>query len=451
MVYNFLRLIFKLALKVFFKEKRVINKEAVPTDGPLIVIANHPSTFMDPIILASLLKQKVHFIAKGTLFNTKFKNWLMRKVMFAIPVYRKQDNPADSAKNDAIFDQCFQFMEEKGTLIIFPEGTSINERKLRELKTGTARIALGAEARNNFKLGLKILPVGINYSDAPSFRSDVWINVEEPISLVEYQANYIADPRRAVKKLTDDMRKSLEKNLIIADDKQEDLFIKNIETMYKNELISQLELDPKLHSFKLLKGIEQAVNHFEQTEASWFANLQKQVTEYFNNLTQYQLDDRFLARDKKEKRSIFTDSLMSVFFLLLGLPFYIYAYLTNYIPYILPSKIARKLNKFDSAQAPLKMLSGIFTFSLYYGLLTGLFHHFIARGDWWWTLLFMASLPLAGFFAMYYYQRTRNLKSHLRLLGQFYKKPAEIGTLLQQRQEIIKNLDWAKDQFFTAK
>lgn len=448
MLYSFLKIVFKFALKIFFNEYKVIHNADIPTDGPLIVVANHPSTFMDPIIAASLLDQEVHFIAKGTLFNSKFNNWFMRNILKAIPVYRRQDNHGKQQSNDAIFDQCFQFMEEKGTLIIFPEGTSINERKLRDIKTGTARIALGAEARNNFELGVKILSIGINYSDAPTFRSDVWINVEEVIDVVDYKNEYQQDDRNAVKLLTNKIQENLEKNLIITDNQEEDQFIQNVEAIYKNEIIAHLDLDPKLHAFTLTKGIEQAVKHFEDLDKSWLENLQQKVATYFEKLEQYDLEDRFLARDKKKEKSIFSDSMLRLLFLILGFPFYLYGLITNYIPYDLPNRIAHALTKDEEYIGPIKMTSGIFTFSFFYILWIYLFQQFIAQGDWWWTVYFAISLPIAGFFAMLYFQRFQNAKTHWRLISIFYKNPNVIGELLTERLAIINDLDWAKEQYF---
>lgn len=447
MIHNFLKFIFTSALSIFFKEYKVINKTEIPEEGPLIVVSNHPSTFMDPIIVANLLKQDTHFIAKGTLFNSVFKGWFMRNIVKAIPIYRKQDNPTKMEGNDAIFEKCFQFLEEKGTLIIFPEGTSINERKLRDVKTGTARIALGAEARNNFQLGVKILSVGINYSDAPSFRSDVWVNVEELIQVSDYQEAYKKDERKAAKLLTKKIQKNLENNLIIAEDEQVDEFIKNIETIYKNELVSHLNLDPKLHAFTVTKGIQEAVNHFEDLDIIWLEKLKEKVAKYIRRLSNNNLEDSFLARDKKEEKNIFSDSILRLFFLVIGAPLYIYGLLTNYIPYHLPKIIAETLTDEEEYIGPIKMTAGIATFTIFYSLFVYLFSRFIAQGDWWWTVYFAASLPIAGFFALLYTQRYNNFRTHGRLIALFYQQPALVGELLQERKSIIHDLDWAKAQY----
>src|SRR5688572_4933943 len=136
MLYFLLKLIFKTAIAVFFRHIRVQNRQFIPDNGPLLIASNHPNTFMDPIIIASLFKQQVYFIAKSTVFNSPFKKWLLGK-MNLIPIYRQQDGLPEGQSNDATFRKCYEFLNQNGTLLIFPEGTSINERKLRPLKTGT--------------------------------------------------------------------------------------------------------------------------------------------------------------------------------------------------------------------------------------------------------------------------------------------------------------------------
>lgn len=448
MLYKSLKLIFSSALHVFFKEYKVINKTEIPTTGPLILVSNHPSSFMDPIILASLVKQEVHFIAKGTLFNSVAKDWVMRNIMNSIPIYRKQDNPEMTLNNESVFEQCYQFLENKGTLIIFPEGTSIIERKLQDIKTGTARIALGAESRNDFELDVKILSIGINYSDAPSFQSDVWINVEELIHVKDYRMQYHEDDRNAVRELTDKIQDNLEKNLIITEDEQEDQFIKNVEAIYKNELMSDLKLDPQLHSFKLTKGIEEAIDHFEYLDKEWLETLKQKVADYTRRLDNYNLKDEFLIKKKnKRNNNVFVDTIFRSLYIIIGFPIYVYGLITNYIPYLIPGKLAKAMTNFIEYDGPIKMTLGIFTFSTYYAFLIYLFEKFISQGNWWWTNLFLISLPLAGFFALHYVQRFKNFKTHTKLLSLFYKEPEVVGELLLERKSIIEEFDWAKEEW----
>lgn len=169
MLYSLLKVLMRITVRVFFRNVTVRNMELIPKSGPLLVLANHPSTFMDPILIASMLKRKVYFLAKGELFKGSFLTWLFSRLNM-IPVYRKQDDPSQMNKNKDTFVKCFEHLEKGGAILMFPEGTSITERKLRPIKTGAARIVLGAEARNDFKLGIQIFNIGLNGATATRWK-----------------------------------------------------------------------------------------------------------------------------------------------------------------------------------------------------------------------------------------------------------------------------------------
>ena len=61
----------------------------------------------------------------------------------AIPAYRRQDQ-SDMTKHEDTFGRCYELLNEGGTLAIFLEGISHAEPHLAELRTGAARIVLGA-------------------------------------------------------------------------------------------------------------------------------------------------------------------------------------------------------------------------------------------------------------------------------------------------------------------
>ena len=79
MLYFLLKIIFKIALRVFFRRITVRNQHLIPDSGPLLIAANHPNTFMDPIAIAAFVKQEVFFIAKGTVLIRLQKNGCCKK------------------------------------------------------------------------------------------------------------------------------------------------------------------------------------------------------------------------------------------------------------------------------------------------------------------------------------------------------------------------------------
>ena len=103
---------------------------------------------MDPIAIAALPNTKFILLPKAPYFNPRFVKWLLQK-MNLIPIYRREDGAMPVTGNDPTFQKCFEILKKRGAVMIFPEGTSINERRLRPVKTGTARIALDAETQLN--------------------------------------------------------------------------------------------------------------------------------------------------------------------------------------------------------------------------------------------------------------------------------------------------------------
>ncbi|MSR35931.1 MAG: hypothetical protein EXR95_04695 [Gemmatimonadetes bacterium] len=94
---------------------------------------------------------------------------------------------------------------------IYPEGISHSEPALAPLKTGVARIALLAEERAGWALGLLIVPVGITYQRKHLFRGRAVAAVGTPIPVAEWKARYQADANEAVLALTDAVRAGLER------------------------------------------------------------------------------------------------------------------------------------------------------------------------------------------------------------------------------------------------
>lgn len=445
MFYYIFKYIFRLATWVFFSDIHIRNREALPQKGPLLVVANHPSTFMDPIVAGMFLKQRIYFIAKGSLFDTPFKSWVLRK-MGVIPVYRKQDSSGEMNKNDSIFERCYDYLGKKSTIMIFPEGTSINERRLRKIKTGTARIALGAEAQHDFKLGVKIATVGLNYSNPRQFRSELYINVDNPIAVSDYASDYQKDEFQTVRDLTERIRQRLEAHIVVTEDDEDDELVKNIETLYMNRLIDELDLaeERKEEEFLIQKGLIAAIEYCERTDPDRIVLMKQKIDAYFDKLKRLALNDKLLASTRKTG-SIVRKSLKRMLYTILGLPVHLYGLLNNYIPYILPSKIANLITKHDEYIGPIMMTVGIFSFPLFYGLQMYGVHQLFGNG--WLTALYGLSLPLTGFFVLHYWRRIQITRDYWKLFAIFYKRNTVISGLIEQRKEIMDMLEKAKEDY----
>ena len=128
--------------------------------GPVLVIANHPNSLMDALVILKVAGRRVRPLAKAPLFDQALIGHVL-KGLHALPVYRQQDYPGETERNEDTFRAAIEALGLGEAVLIFPEGVSHSEPRLAPLKTGAARIALRAEQAADWKLGLKVVPVGL--------------------------------------------------------------------------------------------------------------------------------------------------------------------------------------------------------------------------------------------------------------------------------------------------
>ena len=73
MFYLFFKQLVGYSLSIFFKKIQFIDKENLPDKGPVIIVANHPSAVIDPIIIATKIKGELSYIAAAEWFGKGIK------------------------------------------------------------------------------------------------------------------------------------------------------------------------------------------------------------------------------------------------------------------------------------------------------------------------------------------------------------------------------------------
>ena len=190
-----------LMTRIFFRGIELQGIERVPRDRPLVIVANHTNSIVDALLLLALPGCRPRFLAKSTLFSHPFLGPLLR-LAGALPVYRRVEGPADLPKNLKTFARCHEALAAGENVALFPEGTSHSHPRRLALKTGAARIVLGAESRLG-PLGVRIVPVSLRYEAKQRFRSRVRVGIGEAIDPAAEAAGYAANPHAAVRDLTE--------------------------------------------------------------------------------------------------------------------------------------------------------------------------------------------------------------------------------------------------------
>ena len=201
--------IIRLVAKTFFRRIELAGVERVP-QSPVIFAVNHPNALIDPLFLLCFAPRPVSFLAKAPLFRTPLIGWFVR-AFDSIPVYRKQDN-VSTAGNRETFARARAVLQRGGAIAIFPEGTTHSDPRLRELKTGAARIALGASIR------VSIVPTGLYYTAKQTFRSSALAYFGTPLTVEPEAVDENGEPNpQAVERLTERIERALSEVTLQAD------------------------------------------------------------------------------------------------------------------------------------------------------------------------------------------------------------------------------------------
>lgn len=220
---RFVRWVARLATIGWFRAVDVTGLERIPRSGPVLLVANHHGGVVDPALLIATVPRPVRFLAMARLWRI----WPLRPLLAlvgAIPVHRARDVTGErggTRRNLDAFAASFDHLRRGGAIGIFPEGQASDEPRLLPIRTGAARIALGAHARG--AMGLRIVPVGLIYEDKQRARSRAYLRVGEPIAMDEDLAEHPGVPaderdRAAVATLTREIERRLSDAAIDFDD-----------------------------------------------------------------------------------------------------------------------------------------------------------------------------------------------------------------------------------------
>jgi hypothetical protein len=146
-VVQLLKILIQAGLWLFCNKIHLKNKRLFKTKGPLLIIANHPNSFLDALIIGSYYKRRVYFLARGDAFKKPIHRFLLESLNM-IPVYRLREGKEFLHLNDYAFSRSIQLLSKGNAVLIFIEGICVNSNELQPFKKGTARILEGIQKQN---------------------------------------------------------------------------------------------------------------------------------------------------------------------------------------------------------------------------------------------------------------------------------------------------------------
>ena len=212
MLYRFGWTLMWVTFRIFFRKIDVLGAEKLQHGKPAILIANHPASFLDAMVLAVFLGRPIHFYVRGDIFSHPLVYRILTK-LHMIPIFSREHGTGNLAKNKATFDWGRKLLSAGNLLLIFPEGFSRQSKQAEPFKKGAARVALQTAFDDGKADHLCIQTVALNYSHH-GFGANLFIRVGDTLELSRYETAYREFPAQAVNKLTADMQALFEKNVI---------------------------------------------------------------------------------------------------------------------------------------------------------------------------------------------------------------------------------------------
>lgn len=430
--------VLRVALRVFFRHIELSGIEYVPRGGACVFVLNHPNALVDPVFILCHAPRRVSFLAKEPLFRMPVIGALVR-ALDSIPVYRKQDEGADTARNRETFAHARRLLRGGGSIAICPEGVSHSDTKLRPLKTGAARIALGVASQDP-TLDLKIVPAGLYYTAKTAFRSAALLHFGEPFKVEAVALDADGEPsHESVRALSTRIERALGDVTLNAEHEHALATIARAERIFSAEtnangrgaqtLAQQLELRRRF-----LAGY---AFHFARHPAR-LSSLDARLTRYEETLRLAGLDAADLSAPQATPRAILRHIITRVLPVLCLAPLAVVGVVIHYPAYRLAGLLATKIAKrSDDVISTIKIVAAMLLFPLTWLALVALFGSF---DGWRGVLLALALAPACGWIAVRFFEKLDGFVGGARALRFYLTRRWFFKELLADRRRLREEI-----------
>ncbi|HEX8152052.1 MAG TPA: lysophospholipid acyltransferase family protein [Thermoanaerobaculia bacterium] len=380
----------RLFARIFWRRIEFVGLERVPASGAVIFAVNHPNGLLDPLFLICFAPRPVSFLAKAPLFRYPVIGWFVR-AFDSIPVYRKQDHTKGT--NAETFAKAREVLARGGTIAIFPEGTTHSDPSLRELKTGAARIALGAAQPR-----MTIIPTGIYYTAKQTFRSSALVVFGDAIDVAPQPVDANGEPpAQPVEQLTRRIDDGLDAVTIQADSHNALDLIGRAENIFTADAEQSLG-----DEFMLRRRFIDGYRYLRERDPQRLARLESAITQFGAELGKAKLEAHELAPAM---------SARTLFRVLVLLPLAIVGLVLHYPTYRAVGMLAKIAAKQEGEMtATMKFLAALLLFPITWILYAILSWRLLGHA---WLAV---PLPLLGWIALRVFEDLDDLTGRARAL-----------------------------------
>ena len=418
----------RIACWVFY---RVDQTGATPPSGPLLFLANHANALLDPAIIWTTAGRDVRFLAKSTLFSGPLRPFLAGAG--AIPVYRKKDEGVDTSRNAEMFTAVDAALRGGDAVCIFPEGMSHSQGRLIELRTGAARIVLGAEVAGT---RVALVAVGLNFDRKTRFRSRVTVVYGPAFYATDLVSHNADDQREAVRTLTDRIANHIRQLLVEADPAADARLVDRVDRLYSAARGRPRQAEERIAR---RQAIANGIERMRSSDPHRYAELLLRVRRYDARLRRFGLRDRHLDMNVSAgaaARFLAREALIAIPLV----PVALSGLVLFFVPYWLTATAARLATHESDVAASAKVVAGSIIYSLWTAgaVVAG----WLLKGQDAAVIVAIA-LPLVALASLFAVERESAVLDAVRAWIAIRRARFGAGVLRRQRSELADVLDEA--------
>ncbi|RIL06197.1 MAG: hypothetical protein DCC71_07785 [Proteobacteria bacterium] len=310
------------------------------------------------------------------------------------------------------------------------------------MRTGAMRIGLGAEAGRGFELGVRVVPIGINFSQPGAHRSDLLLRVGTPIVLARHAAAYRADPVATVNALTDALRERIESLVIHLDDLTQAPIVSAAYEVFGADWIADPRILPEIadeatRRIEVKRAIAQAVEYYGRFQPAWALGLQRRITAYRAALECMRLTEEMLQREVSAL-PLLRQTLPAAVAGVLGAPLAGFGWLINRLPRHVTSWAARRFAANPTQLAAYELWIGIQAFAASYTVVFLLLRRWadLGRAE---AIAALMLLPVVGWLSSRWFALIRLWTENLRLTAYHALRRGRIEQLRFAREQLRRD------------
>lgn len=417
------------------KKTIVRGKEKIPKNKPILFAPNHQNALSDPLAVLLNTPFQPVWLARADIFKSKIVSAIL-KFMKIMPVYRLRDGKENLVKNDQTFIDSIKVLEHNFALALFPEAAHSGRRQMLVHKKAVPRIVFMAEEKTNYNLAIQIIPTGIYYSSYWKFNRTLIVNFGDPIPVQEFLDEYKVNPNSATLALRQKIYDAILPLTLHIGSKKYYHDFENIREIYGKHFMKRRK--QKTSVFNLFKSdqiLVKILDKLEKENPRQIENLAFEVKNYLEKIKRFKLRSWIIEQQKHNFLKIFGSRLV----LLTGLPVFIYGFILNALPFFTIDQIIRKKVKDFTFWSTFFLIAGIFLFPIFYILEMFALGSFLP--GFWFKLLFLVSLPIAGKLAFNWYILLRKITGRTRFFMLKIFRKEEYLNLISTHENLFSRLD----------